>query len=509
MPGLANLLKSSTFRLTALYLVLFALSVAVILGVVYWNTAVLLERQGDDTINAEISSLSEQYRQGGLAQLVRILRQRSANPSNNVYLLAGFGGARLAGNLNTQPPGLDGRSGWIEFPYTVVMPEGQKRHLARARFFTLSGGFKLVVGRDVEERRRFAGLIRQTLFLSLGFSLGLGLIGGIVLSRGFLRRIEGIGETAQTIMKGDLSERMSVRGTGDELDRLSVSLNEMLEQIESLMTGMREVTDNVAHDLKTPLTRLRAGVEDALRSGSKAQYRAALERTLEEADDLLKTFNALLSITRLEAGDRREGLRLIDASALLHDVAELFEPSAAERGATLDVDAEPGLELRADRQLLSQAVVNLIDNALKYARSDDDDFKPAIKLEARKQGGEIVVTIADNGPGIPERDRERVLNRFVRLDAARSKPGNGLGLSLVAGIVKLHGGEMVLEDNAPGLRVVLKLPAQARSGRRAKSAGRAARRARSAKPEKPSNTSKSPRRDPALAEPAAPTDPSV
>ena len=332
------------------------------------------------------------------------------------------------------------------------------QHLARAQYFTLAGGFKLVVGRDVQERRRFARLIRGALIWALGITLALGVGGGIFLSRTLLRRVEAISKTSRAIMAGDLTERMTVSGTGDELDRLASGLNEMLEQIERLMTGMREVTDNVAHDLKTPLTRLRARVEDALRGGSKVEYRAALEQTLSEADDLLKTFNALLSIARAEAGEARAGMGEVDASQLVHDLAELYEPLADEAGFKFTVEVEEGLAVKADRQLLSQALANLIDNAMKYAQSPDGDETRDITLSARREKTNVMLCVADKGPGIAEQDRSRVVGRFVRLDEARTKPGNGLGLSLAAGIAKLHNGHMRLEDNKPGLRVELILP---------------------------------------------------
>lgn len=457
MRALINLLRTSTFRLMAAYVVLFALSAGAILGYVYWNTALLLERQGDQTIKAEITGLAEQYSQGGLNQLLRTVSERSRNPSNNIYLLTNFRGRRLAGNLTAPPPGIDGPRGSIEFSYDVVTPGGPVRHQARAEHFTLPGGFKLVVGRDVEERRKFANLIQQALIGALGFTLLLGIGGGIFLSRTVLRRVQNISTTARAIMAGDLSERMVVSGTGDELDRLAANLNDMLEQIERLMTGMREVTDNVAHDLKTPLTRLRARVEDALRGASKTEYRAALEQTLNEADDLLKTFNALLSIARAEAGEARAGLEVIDLGQLVRDIGELYQPLAEEAGAGFSVVADDDLDVKADRQLLSQALANLIDNALKYA--DTDDNTPTqITLSAHSSSRDVIVTVADNGPGIAEKDRGRVADRFVRLDQARSKPGNGLGLSLVAGIVKLHDGQMRLDDNKPGLRVDLILP---------------------------------------------------
>jgi signal transduction histidine kinase len=255
---------------------------------------------------------------------------------------------------------------------------------------------------------------------------------------------------------------MPVSDSGDELDRLALSLNEMLDRIERLMAGMQEVSSNVAHDLKTPLTRIKARLEGALRAGKSAGYREALEKTVEDSDRLLQTFNALLSIARAESGQSRSGLAPIDARTILADVAELYEPMAEEQGGALTIAAPEGLDVLADRQLLSQAVSNLVDNALKYGAAEGS--APQITITGAIDGGNVVIAVSDRGPGIPPADRERAIERFVRLDASRSKPGNGLGLSLAAGVMKLHGGRLVLEDNEPGLRARLVLPRLAASG---------------------------------------------
>lgn len=462
MRTLTKLLRTSTFRFASVYLLLFALSSGAILAYVYWNTAVLLERQTDEIIQAEITGLNEQYRQRGLDGLIRTVVERSNQSKDGLYLFTNYFDRRLAGNMDGKPREVKGTSGWVEFPYTVKTASGVEKHRARAFHTQLRGGFTLIVGRDVEERLQFASLIQQTLFWALAMTAGLGLVGGLLLSRNFLRRIDIIGETSESIMAGDLSERMPVTGTGDELDRLSLSLNGMLDQIERLMTGMKEVTDNVAHDLKTPLTRLKARVEDALRSASAEDHRSALEQTLQEADDLLKTFSALLSIARTEAGEARTGLKATDISELVAEIGELYEPLAEEAGGTLMIDCAEGLEANGDRQLLAQAITNLLDNALKYAPWDEEvGEKPPLKvsLSAMRVGPDVVIEIADNGPGIPEADRPRVVERFVRLDASRTRPGSGLGLSLVSGVASLHRGRLELTDAEPGLRARLYLPA--------------------------------------------------
>ncbi|WP_421695786.1 ATP-binding protein [Aestuariivirga sp.] len=456
MTGRIKLLRTSTFRLAALYLILFAVSVSALLGYVYWNTAVLLERQTDETIRAEVQALADQYSQRGLNGIIDTIRRRSDDDSGAVYLLAAPSGLRIAGNMTDLPAIPRGEANWIEFPIDVQNGAARENHIARAFYTTLAGGFELVVGRDVEALRQFANIIRQTIFYALAIALVLGLGGGLLMSRNFLRRVDAITEASRTIMAGNMAGRMPVKGSGDELDRLALALNEMLDQIESLMAAMKEVSSNVAHDLKTPLTRIKARVEAALRSGGEADYRSALENTVDESDRLLDTFNALLSIARAEAGQARSGLVAIDASQIIADVVELYEPMAEEEGGTLTCTAPEGLMVTGDRQLLAQAMTNLLDNALKYGAPEGE--KPDITITGAIDGDKVVITVADHGQGIPEEDRSRVTERFVRLDASRTKPGNGLGLSLVSGVMKLHKGTLLLEDNAPGLKASLVLP---------------------------------------------------
>lgn len=462
MRASLKLLKTSTFRLAALYLLLFAVSVAALLAYVYWNTAVLLERQTDATIRAEIQALADQYRLRGLTGIIDTVQRRSREETGSIYLLTDAVGARIAGNIDRLPAAAVSDQEWIEFPLDVKRRDASERHMVRAFHTDLAGDYELVVGRDVEALRQFAAIIRRTLFGALAMALVLGLGGGLLMSRDFLRRVDAITDASRNIMGGNMQGRMPVSGSDDELDRLAQSLNEMLDRIERLMAGMQEVSSNVAHDLKTPLTRIKARVEGALRAGKSAGYREALEKTVEDSDRLLQTFNSLLSIVRAEAGQSRGGLAPIDARSILADVAELYEPMAEEQGGALTITAPEGLEILADRQLLSQAVSNLVDNALKYGAAEG--AAPQIAITGAIEGDDVVITVADRGPGIAEADRSRVIERFVRLDASRSRPGNGLGLSLVAGVMKLHGGRLVLEDNEPGLRAKLMLPRFTASG---------------------------------------------
>jgi signal transduction histidine kinase len=442
VPVSAKLLKTSTFRLAAIYLALFALSVVALLAYVYWNTVGILERQADETISAEVQALADQYREKGITGIAETIQRRSQEDTASIYLLAKNDGTVVAGNLQSEPPEAKSEAQWINFPFVVKRGGNVEMHAGRAFHADLEGEYDLIVGRDVEELQQFENIIRRTLIWALGIALALGLGGGLLMSRNFLQRVDAITDASHSIMQGNLSGRMPVTGSGDELDRLAGSLNQMLDQIERLMNGMREVSSNVAHDLRTPLTRMKARVESALRTGNESEYRDALNKTIEESDRLLGTFNALLSIARAESGQS------------LTDVAELYEPIAEETGANLKLETTGPMPVRADRELLAQTIANLVDNAIKYGGPGQ------ILIEGKSAGATATISVSDRGEGIPLEDRERVLGRFVRLDSSRSKPGNGLGLSLVAGVVKLHGGTLELADNKPGLRATITLPLQ-------------------------------------------------
>jgi signal transduction histidine kinase len=297
---------------------------------------------------------------------------------------------------------------------------------------------------------------------SLAAIIILGLAGGFFVTRRVLKRVDAMTDTTRTIMDGDLTGRLPIAGTGDELDRLAGNLNAMLERIEALMHGLKEVSDNIAHDLKTPLTRLRNRCEEALRlAEDESQYRAALESTIEESDALISTFNALLMIARAESGQARDGMSDFDAAEIARGVGDLYEPLADDKGLVLKVEAPGSAPVHGNRELVSQALANLVDNAIKYGRRDRIDANGAeadIVVKAMGDGDRILLTVADGGPGIPEADRGRAVERFVRLEQSRSQPGSGLGLSLASAVARLHGGELKLEDNHPGLRTVISLP---------------------------------------------------
>ena len=431
-------------------------SIVVILSYVYYDTISLLEQQDEETIRADVLGLTDQYRVGGVAGILETIERRNAQKSEMLYMLADPSGNHIAGNLVSLPINSIPDDSWFDFKIKSADKYATADHTAHGYNVQLPDGYQLVVARDVEDIRVFRDRILYSLYWGLGFAVVIGLGVGTAFSRSFLRRVDSITNTSQKIMNGNLSDRMPISGSGDELDRLAHSLNDMLNKIELLMQGMREVSGNVAHDLKTPLTRMRARLEDALRGEDKDAQRHALEQNVHDCDNLLATFNALLSITQLEAGQQRTSLENLDAFATLADVVELYEPLAEENHGTIQLRAQPGLIIKAKRELMAQALTNLLDNALKYGASKDGGTH--IIVSGRIEQSNTVISVSDQGAGIPEKDRTRVLDRFVRLDESRTKPGNGLGLSLVSGIATLLGGKLILQDNNPGLKAELHLP---------------------------------------------------
>lgn len=481
MTALGKLFRTTAFQLSLAFLVLSAIGAGAVLGVVAWQVQNLVDEEMSRTIEAEAAGLAEQYAQGGIHQLGVVIEQRSREPGSSLYLLTDFSGDPLAGNVARLPQGVLDRPGLVETRYETNY-QGSTDRRALAKIFVLPGGFRLLVGHDLRDRARIDAVMVRALAVSLIFLTALGGLGGLFVARRVLRRIDAMSRSTQAIMAGDMSERLAVTGSGDELDRLALNLNEMLGRIDELMAGLREVSDNIAHDLRTPLTRLRNHTEAALRfDGDKADYRAALERAIEESDGLIRVFDALLMIARAEAGADRAGMGEFDVGQAARAIAELYEPVAEEAGVTLTLDIEPGAALVGNRELIGQTIANLLDNALKYgastrepelalpspagASADRGGLNEAsrrrreVNLGVRRVGERIEVSVADHGPGIAAADRGRVLGRFVRLEGARSRPGSGLGLSLAAAVARLHGGAVRLGDNAPGLRVVLTLPA--------------------------------------------------
>jgi signal transduction histidine kinase len=462
VTALGKLVRTTAFKIVAVYLIVFAIFSAGVIAYLARHTQNLVVAQITETVDSEMNSLQEQYRIGGINRLVDVVEARAQQPGSNLYLLTTFAGASIVGNVQVPSRVLD-KPGWSEISYRRA-EDTDVTHESRAlvRVSVLPGGFRLVVGRDFEERDRLRQILAAPARWALLVIVLMGVAGALFIARRVLKRIDGMTATSERIMTGDLSGRLPISGSGDEFDRLGLSLNTMLERIEGLMTGVKHVSDNIAHDLKTPLTRLRNQSEEALRGAkSERDYRAALETTIEESDALIRTFDALLMISRAEAGEVRSHMVDFDAAETAQSVSELYEPLAEEKGLKLLVNATPPIPAHANRELVGQAVANLLDNAIKYGEPSGGGAGD-VTVEAKTDGGRVLFIVSDRGPGIPEVDRARVLERFVRLEASRSKPGAGLGLSLAAAVARLHGGELLLEDNAPGLRVTLAIPGQPR-----------------------------------------------
>ncbi len=443
-----------------MYLLLFSASALVLFAFIYWSTAGFMERQTLATINAEIQGLRERYELLGLAGLIQVINERVQvnEAQDSLYLLTNARLHPLAGNLEEWPNAAEVDDGWIHFH--LEDDQGGPARTATARHFLLRGNFHLLVGRDTSEKSRIQSMIMDSLFWGLAITVVLGLLGGLFMSRSMLRRLDVINRAIQEIVRGDLTRRIPLTGSArstesaDEFDRLVLNVNEMLDQIERLMRGFREVSDNIAHDLRSPLNRIRGRLEVSLLGAPDAEtLRRTIEDSIQETDELLHTFNALLRIAQAEAGSRRGDETLFDLSVAARDLAELYEPLAEEQGLAFSTHLTDRAMVLGNRHLLSQALANLLDNAMKYTPEGG-----AVTLTVRLEEGRPVCEVRDTGPGVPEPHRERVLERFYRLESSRSAPGAGLGLSLVAAVAKLHRAALMLTDNAPGLVVTLRFP---------------------------------------------------
>lgn len=442
--------RSAAFRFALVYALLFSLSVVLLFGGFYWSTAALIERQVADTVAAELRSLADRYRDEGIGGLHLAVQQRSAPSADpeNVYLLTDRHLRPITGNLRSWPDGVvpDG-SWWQLHLYRRAQEEGPI--LVGARAFQLSDGSRLLVGRDMQARRQFQNQLLQNLVVSLILTLAIGVVGGILLSRRLLRRVDDVTETSRRIMDGDLTQRVPKGRSNDEFDRLAESLNRMLDRIEALMSGMRLVTDSLAHDLRSPLTRLKGRVELTLLGPEDLEaYRQTLEQALGEIDIIQTTFNDLLAIAEAESGASRTRLEPLALDEIVADVAELYGPVLEDAGMQLVVSPLEPVTILGHRQLLAQALANVLDNAVNYAGEGG-----RVDVCLKRLGEQAELSVRDYGPGVPEEAREKVLERFVRLDAARSQPGSGLGLSLVAAVARLHNAGLELEGAEPGLRL--------------------------------------------------------
>jgi signal transduction histidine kinase len=462
--GWWRLVRTTAFKLAVAYFVIVGLGFTLVMERVGENIRDLINEQTRQTIDAEIKGLADQYESGGLAQLVTVVERRSRAPGAAIYLVAAPNGVVVAGNVLELPAGVLDQKTAVEIGYERLGEPNVERH-ALARVFTLPGNFHLLIGHDLEDRERLRHILGSALFTSLLWLLTIATFGGLFVARRLLQRVDAMSAKAATLLRRDLTGRLPLSGADDELDRLARNLNAMLDRIARLMEGIRQVSDNIAHDLRTPLTRLRNNAEQALQLESGEQgARAALEEVIDEADGLIRIFNALLMIARAESQSSRENFSDLDAAELARDMAELYEPAAEDAGVALRVEASRSAPIRGQRELIGQALANLIDNALKYGAPEVPGATAEVSVKAEQIGERVEISIGDHGPGIPAPERQRVLERFVRLEASRSRPGSGLGLSLAAAVARLHDGDLRVEDNAPGLRVVLSLPRRKEAG---------------------------------------------
>ena len=371
MTALGKLFRATAFRLALAILGLSAVGAGVVLTAIAWQVVSVIDNEIAQTIQAEAKGLSDQYAQGGIRLLGAVVEARTREPGSSLYLLTDPAGEPLAGNVERIPPGVLDQPGFVDTPYRVVSGDNHYRR-ALARIYALNGGFHLLVGHDLGDRARIGAVMLKALGIALIFFTALAAVGALFVARRVLARIDAINISAQNIMAGDLAQRLPVSGSGDELDRLAESLNAMLGRIGALMQGLREVSDNIAHDLRTPLTRLRNHAEAALAlKGDADVYRAALERTIEESDNLIKVFNALLLIARVESGAEVETEQTFDVGEAAHAVADLYEPIAEEAGSrSSGRDGLARSAVRGNRELVSQAIANLVDNALEIRRAE-------------------------------------------------------------------------------------------------------------------------------------------
>lgn len=457
-----DIVRTTSFRLALLYAVLFGGSAVVVFAVIYWAATGAMADQLDAGLDAERAALEEHYRAGGINALSSAIAERVAQPVHAFrYLLEDSSGRALAGDFPKPPYLLVGRSEAVVPITDPASDTDEKRRPFRMVGVALKDGGFLFLGEDAHPLEE----LREFLFGAFGWggcaTLVLAVIGSMAMSTGVLRRVEAINRASERIMAGELDRRLPTTagdrgGSGDEFDRLATNLNVMLDRIEVLVQGLRQVSTDIAHDLRTPLGRLRRTLESARNTAlfdAGSVVAPVIDRAIEEADAILNTFGALLRIAQIETGASRRGFGQVDLSAVLEDVLEVYAPAAEEKNQTLTRQIPTGIAVRGDRALLTQMLANLVENAIRHSRRG---AHIELALRAAVGGEGPRVTISDDGPGIPEPERDKVFRRFYRLDASRSTPGNGLGLALVAAVVDLHGADIRLFDNSPhGLRVTL------------------------------------------------------
>ena len=461
--ALPTFLKTTTFKLALIYSAMFAAFSAALLVYLYYSTVYYIRAESERRLDLEFEQLGNAYFTGGMERLSQsVLERMTRTGSTYFYYLEDSSGRKIAGHFGrmpTTPPTADIQTVYFEFRQQE--PDGTEiLRPAAGRIVRLrDNGGALLVAFDTEQQTAIVGRIQRAIFIAAPIGLVLSLLGGILISRGAARRADELARTAEAVMGGELGRRAPVRGSGDEFDRLASRLNAMLDQIEKLVDSTRHTGNAIAHDLRSPLSRLRNRLEIALSEPmSRESAEATLEETVEEVDRVLGTFNAILRLARLEAGAEGERVRM-DVSELGEELAELFDPACEEAGLSFKSQISRNLTILADRDLVGQALSNLLDNAVKYTPEGG-----AITFSiTRGPNGTVDMTVVDSGPGVPEEARERVVQRFQRMDSARTHPGSGLGLALVDSVADMHGGELLLSDaggppDMPGLKATLRLP---------------------------------------------------
>ena len=459
---LAKTLRSSTLRLALICIGLFGAAVFALFSYVYWSTASYVLGRSDHAIAAEHVILQKAYDSAGRDGLINAIKQHIAEErfEGGVYLLADPSFASIVGNLKAWPAALKGSKGWGNFGARDGKPDAADRPLLRATFETLPDGYHLLVGKDIDDLDGFAQKIEIALALAILLTFILAGVASVSVTRRTVGRIEAINATSRAIIQNGLGRRIPLHGTRDEWDQLAENLNLMLDRIEALMGEVKQVTDNVAHDLRTPLTRMRARLEKASNRQGDGQWDPSLiGDTMADLDGILRMFSSLTRISQIEANDRTAGFRPVNLAEIASEVVELFDAAAEDKGGHVDAVGDQRVLVTGDRDLLFDAVANLVDNAIKHGREAGQ-----VTVEVTQSDGSGVVSVADDGPGIPIAERQHIFKRFYRLERSRRTPGNGLGLSLVAAVARLHGARIEMVDNAPGLKCRLRFPLPKSSG---------------------------------------------
>ena len=450
---LAKTLTSSTFRLALIAIGTFGVIVSAIFSYVYLSTSSYVRSRSDRAIVTEYLSLKSAYERSGRDGLIALIQERIADGSfaDNVYILADPSLVTLAGNLKIWPSTATAAEGWIEFRAPEPLPNATTRPLLRAMLGTFPSRDRLLVGRDISELDGFADQIKTAVISGIVLIFALAGVASILVTRRTVGRIESINATSRAIMQSGLDQRIPLRGTHDEWDRVAENLNLMLDRIETLMGEVRQVSDNVAHDLRTPLTRMRGRLEKAYHGQRiSADDQVLIGDTITDLDAVLRIFSSLTRIAQIETQARKGAFRTVNLVEIAGEVVELYDAAAEQVGTGLTVVGNREVLVTGDRDLIFDAIANLVDNAIKHGRPGGQ-----VVVANENIDGKAVISIADDGPGIPAHEYEQVFKRFYRLEHSRYTPGNGLGLSLVAAVAHLHGARFEMLDNSPGLKLRL------------------------------------------------------